>query len=1548
MRTFPYLLPLVLLTLAGSSVSALATPLITEFLANNNTGIVDADNTRQDWIEIHNPDPTTLDLGGYTLTDSAAIPAKWVFPAGYTIPAGGYVVVFASNKDRRTLGSALHTNFSLSASGEYLGLYAPGGGAALSEYAPTFPAQTADVSYGMLNPVLGSLTGYFDVPSPGVANPPGSSRADVVRFSLSSRTFNQGSTLTVSLSTPTLTPTIRYTVNRAIPIAATGITGDFTVDPATDICTMTAHGLTERDEVQVATTGTLPVGLGLALNYYVVVLSANTFKLSDSPGGTPVDITAVGTGVNSVRRQAAYFTAAITDICTTAYHPFYDWDQVQVSSTGSLPAPLLAGTNYYIQLIDRNTYRLTATPGGVAIDLTTTGAGTMTIRRIPSPIYAGALTVNYSQRIRARAFEAGRPDGPIASEAYLALDAAAQTFTSNLPIMILHSWGSGHPNAAAPTGTTPEDTKQAVWFTFEPKLEGTAMVARMTNLPDLATPGYFERRGSSTFGALKYSMTMGALDESNAGKDVSPLGFASNDDFVLNAPYQYDRSLMHNDMIYRLSNEAGRWAPRTRHVEVFQSVDNEVAASGTTPAWGYVAGATTGADYYGVYSFQDKIKRGSGRLDIEKMNATDNTAPNVQGGYIFKIDRLDLGDAGVAAAGRTFALVQPKEYTSYPSHLPVMTAAQKTYLATTLNNMYAACTGPNLMSPTLGYQAHFDVPAIIDHHLFSTAAKSADAFRLSGYWHKSRFGKLVMGPIFDFDRAMGSTEPSDPRSLLPTTWRCDTSDFGTDFFHNNAAIFTPNYFDYMFQDPNFWQAWVDRLEELRQGVLSTAHVHAIIDEYTELLDPGNGANTPAKRNFQKFTSVLPVAANANSPGTDGTFRGEARWLKNWWGKAGAVTANGRLDFMDGQFIRPAVPSLAAGPVASGATMSLSSPSQATSGVKIYYTLNGTDPRPQATVVDSLAALGTVSTPLDEVNPVRAIVPTSAAVGGTIGTEWRGADLNSNGNNQDDFNDSTWFTNAVGAKSGVGYDDSTVSPAVDYLPFLGLRWNTATFSSGTVNTSNVMRSGTIGGTAYAGNQTCYIRLPFTLSSTDAALLVSPNKLILQMRYDDGFIAYLNGVEVAKANQPATYPTLAYNSAAATTHADPDSIIFQTYDITAFMANAHVGNNILAIHGLNSGLGSSDLIQQAKLTIQGGKAFVPAFAPAAVEYTGPLTITAPTQIFARTLNPVRASDPPTYTGGGTGPVPNGSSWSAPTKLYYFPGAATASPSNIQISEVLYHPAPPTAAEITAGYLASNDFEFIRLTNLGAAPVDLTGMYFSNGLNFTAAPGLQNWLPVGASVVVVENRNAFISRYGSTFTILGEFTGELDDGGEHIVLNDKTGAVIADFVYGDTAPWPVEADDGHSLLYVAGPVGMATSWVASVDAGGSAVTNYTTWTQRNFTVGTLAADKLAAADPDHDGLNNLGEYAFATDPLTCGTREATLASGLLGSPGAFTATRRKGATDVTYIPQMTTTLQDWTPVTAPPTITDNGNGTETCTWTLPTGSPGRVFVRVMVTTP
>ena len=120
---------------------------ISEFLADNAGTLEDEDGAASDWIEIYNPGPGSVSLLNWALTDTPADLFKWRFPAT-PLPGGGFLVVFASEKNRTNAGAPLHTNFKLDGTGEYLALVRPDGSIA-QEFSPVYPEQKQNTSYGL-------------------------------------------------------------------------------------------------------------------------------------------------------------------------------------------------------------------------------------------------------------------------------------------------------------------------------------------------------------------------------------------------------------------------------------------------------------------------------------------------------------------------------------------------------------------------------------------------------------------------------------------------------------------------------------------------------------------------------------------------------------------------------------------------------------------------------------------------------------------------------------------------------------------------------------------------------------------------------------------------------------------------------------------------------------------------------------------------------------------------------------------------------------------------------------------------------------------------------------------------------------------------------------------------------------------------------------------------------------------------------------------------------------------------------------------------------
>ena len=148
---------------------------INEFMASNSSTLNDGDGNTSDWIELYNEGPLAVDITGWHLTDDAGNLSKWMFPSR-TLAAGEFLTVFASGQNTDDYvdgGGFLHTNFKLSASGEYLALVQADGSTIVSEFTPAYPGQFNDVSNGAFQSggsvvdLIGASTPDMLVPADG-------------------------------------------------------------------------------------------------------------------------------------------------------------------------------------------------------------------------------------------------------------------------------------------------------------------------------------------------------------------------------------------------------------------------------------------------------------------------------------------------------------------------------------------------------------------------------------------------------------------------------------------------------------------------------------------------------------------------------------------------------------------------------------------------------------------------------------------------------------------------------------------------------------------------------------------------------------------------------------------------------------------------------------------------------------------------------------------------------------------------------------------------------------------------------------------------------------------------------------------------------------------------------------------------------------------------------------------------------------------------------------------------------------------------------------
>ncbi|MCP5522229.1 MAG: lamin tail domain-containing protein [Verrucomicrobiales bacterium] len=502
-----------------------------------------------------------------------------------------------------------------------------------------------------------------------------------------------------------------------------------------------------------------------------------------------------------------------------------------------------------------------------------------TIPRTSSTLYTEPIAITTPVMLRARSFATGLLPGDVRSEGYVPLAVSVLNTSSDLPLAILHNFGAG---------TIPAETDQPAWLmVFEPTAAGRSS---LTNAPELATRTGINIRGSSTQGYPKSSYAVEAWDELNQDRKVSVLGMPAESDWVFYAPNSFEPVLIHNPFAHTLSRRIDRYSSRIRYAEVY------VNTRGT---------AVSSSDYMGVYVIEEKIKRSPDRVDIDRLEPEHTTPPQVTGGYIMKIDRADANERTFYAAGMTIVYQDPPG----PEIQLPQRDAQEQYIGSYLNAFGNALNGANFTDPVNGYRAYVDVPSWIDHHLLNVLTFNVDALRLSAWFYKPREGKLEFGPLWDFDRALGST---DGRDANPRIWRSAVGDLGTDFFNFP-------WWGRMFQDPDFWQAWIDRYQELRQTEFSLTSLNALVDELT------NPLREAQVREVQRWPGHSPRG---------GSYTAEINLLKTWLA--------GRIEFMDDNFLDRPTLTHAGGPVKPGTIVAISRAAEA--GSRLYYTLDGSDPR----------------------------------------------------------------------------------------------------------------------------------------------------------------------------------------------------------------------------------------------------------------------------------------------------------------------------------------------------------------------------------------------------------------------------------------------------------------------------------------------------------------------------------------------------------------------------------------------------------------------------
>lgn len=344
---------------------------------------------------------------------------------------------------------------------------------------------------------------------------------------------------------------------------------------------------------------------------------------------------------------------------------------------------------------------------------------------------------------------------------------------SNLPIVVINTDGGV---------TIPDEPKVLATMKIIWHQDGSRNYLTDVNNPEfLNYDGRIgiEIRGSSSQMLQKKSYGLETLQADDVtNNNVSILGMPKENDWVLNS-LAFDQTGMRDVISYELSEKMGQYAPRRVYCEVV--INN---------------------DYKGLYVFMEKIKADDNRVNIEKMDETCNSYPEVTGGYITKADKT-TGNDQVAWTMQGYGngwWGGPS--TDFIHHYPKpdnITNAQHNYIKSVFFDI-ADKAGSHNTSIENGISSIIDIPSFVDFMMIAEFSSNVDVYSFSTFFHKDRKGKLRAGPVWDYNLTFGHDEFGN-RSRYDV-WQFDNNDntgpkfwkdlFDTDMFR---CLFAKRWFE---------------------------------------------------------------------------------------------------------------------------------------------------------------------------------------------------------------------------------------------------------------------------------------------------------------------------------------------------------------------------------------------------------------------------------------------------------------------------------------------------------------------------------------------------------------------------------------------------------------------------------------------------------------------------------------------------------------------------------------------------------------------------------
>lgn len=396
-----------------------------------------------------------------------------------------------------------------------------------------------------------------------------------------------------------------------------------------------------------------------------------------------------------------------------------------------------------------------------------------------------------------------------------------------------------------------------------------------------------EYRGSTSFRISdKKSFGIETWDAGGNDTDVAFFDFPMEEDWILmghivnlDQGYIFDRTLMYHYLGYQLFRKMGRYASRSKFVEL-----------------------EINGNYLGIYVFMEKLKRDKNRIDIQTMSPSDIDPETITGGYILKIDKTAGGDLNIDQPLEYFEHnwdddarytsdisfrsqydingdlldfdpydppYHPNQYLEtyflyeYPKAENIIDA-QKAYIQGYIHDFETALLLDDFTTEIRTYTDYIDLNSFVDYFIINEVCRNVDAYRLSTYMYKDRGGKLNMGPIWDMNIGYDSGD------------RVPLDDWVINYnqFVSRDAWMMPFWWPRLMEDPIFRSALKTRWTGLRSSVLSTDELLNIVDQTAGYLQENGAVN----RNYTIWDAGLGVDYEPSIESLKSYLESRTQWM----------------------------------------------------------------------------------------------------------------------------------------------------------------------------------------------------------------------------------------------------------------------------------------------------------------------------------------------------------------------------------------------------------------------------------------------------------------------------------------------------------------------------------------------------------------------------------------------------------------------------------------------------------------------------------------------